>query len=195
MKKPKNYEDLPQRSPIKPPNTWKEYDHRRWNVVRRVISSFVGQSWDKAYSHICHKFDWIKNDPDALKYLVKKNCSLINGVYYGSDGEELTYFRFCVVNGILHKQKRIKFRRVKKESPVKLINGKHYIEIDEIWYRLELADYKTAQWCGRNQYYDCVFGSCDDLFLYRIYGGLFVAVKKKQIGKKEKREIDRIQQR
>lgn len=189
MKKPKNYDDLPQRSPIKPPNTWREHDKRPWNVVKRTINSFVGQSWDKAYSHICNKFPWIKNEPELITYIVKKDCSLVNGVYYGPDNEELRYFKFCVVNGVLHRQTKRKYRPRKKESPVKSINGKYYIEIDEIWYRLELSEPKEDDYVLRLGYYDCVFGWSDHHFLSRIYGGLFVAVKKRQIGKKEKRDI------
>lgn len=190
MQKKINIEDLPQRSPIKPASTWKAHNSRPWNVVERVIGSFVGQSWNKAYSHICHKFPWVKED-EGLQYVVRLHCTIENGVPYLPDGRELYLGKFYVVNGILYKRDRRKYVRRKRDRLVKQFDGNYYININEIWYRLEFIDSKLTQYCGKDQYYDCVFGWVDNHFLYNVYGDQRVVAKnKKQIGKKEKKRVE-----
>lgn len=173
--------------------------------LNRWLASQVGRPWDKVYSEICENLPKTTKQyihiHEHIGWFVETNVEIIDGVACHKSGvlhghpiqssTSLKDFYVHPKTGLLIEAPRIyKKKRYPPDAPKwKEIQGKKYFQIDGIWYEIETAPIpKTYE---RKYFYDPVLKQTfkDAIELCRIYGKSEIGVSKRQLNKKEIRQL------
>lgn len=90
-------------------------------VLKRYLNSQVGKAWNDIYS------DLAKNG------IIK----VLQSTYYDIDSI-LKWDGFYIENGILKKEKKKKYKKPEEEDPIKKIDGRYFVQKNDIWYELKM---------------------------------------------------------
>lgn len=170
----------------------------------RWLQKQCGRNWNEVWSEICEGLSvrnltsaHVRNHADDF---VEKNCIYVEGKLCNSKGLPLNlgwgrWHKFYVdpVDGVLREfGDRPKYRRKKKLIKNYVESGKNnfvYYLIDDIWYEIEFKEWNFA-WGVFHKVWDFIFcrevirSECRDFYGFFVY-----AAVKRQLNKKEIRQL------
>ena len=185
--KPHFNEDAPTKLPMRPKG--KSADRKsqddRLAPLERFLAKNCGRPWNDVYSEICAEND-LHNVRGYhlrlhLEYLVEQNCARLGKKIVDGAGRPLYHPDFYVLNGILYRTKRERYRWKNQK-----ITFTPYWKKDGIWYELSFVAFNP----------NAPFGHYDNFFMksfryaYQLpYGKAVVAIGKRQLNSREIKKL------
>jgi hypothetical protein len=162
--------------------------------LKKFLATRVGYKWDDVYSEI--RTNISPNSKMQLHLLehvydfVERHVMIIDGEVIGESGYPVNNYYVHPETGILTaapKKSKVK----KKESTIRCINCKYYIEYKGVWYLIKL---KKLPEINTGLLYDVLEKKRLKFYQFApynyLYGGFFYAVYKRQLNKKEIKSLN-----
>jgi hypothetical protein len=169
----------------------------------RWLEKQCGRPWSKVWSEICDGLS-VRNATtahvrDHADQYVEKNCQIIDGKVYDSEGHRIGDYGFwgrfyvCPKSGLLKKAKRWKYRATpKKPDHVPGEGNLRYYLLKGAWFEVEMAPMPNTD--GRHLVHDVLTGDYTRVVatgkIYR-YGDheKFYAARKRPLNKREIKKL------